>query len=342
VNWRTTILSTLLAWWSVGLALCGDAVAEDGVRGTSPKEHQVIFATFAESAPQLEHIVALAKSIRKFAGAYRTALIWLYMPDELSKTTDKTVLDELSSLNVDVRISTAPEESLGYFYSRKVFAAAKAEADAQGKTAILVWMDDDTVVLKEPGEFLLADSISFGYRPVMHKLIGSLYAEPPDSDWARVYSLLSVPDAAVFPMTTVADRKTIRPYFNAGMLVVRPERGILRKWAETYAILYQDSVFINKAAQDQRWRIFLHQVALTGAVLNMLKPSEMTELSGQYNYPIFFNAMFGGATQEFDNIDSVVTLRHEAYFRKPDPEWRTKLKGAPEVVTWLGENLQKK
>jgi hypothetical protein len=341
---RTAILSTLLALTLVGSAPSSrGSVAADSGRPVNPaKEHQVIFATFAESASQLEHIIALAESIRKFAGAYSTAPIWIYMPDTLAKTVDEALITQLASLQVAVKTSTAPTESLAFFYSRKVFAAAQAEADALDKTAILVWMDDDTVVLREPKEFELADGISFGYRPVMHRLIGSLYAEPPDSGWARVYSLLSVPDAAIFPMTAVADGQVLRPYFNAGMLVVRPERGILRKWAAAYPTLYQDSVFIAKAAQDQRWRVFLHQIALSGAVLNLLKPGEIVELSGKYNYPIFFNAMFGGATQEFDNIDSVVTLRHEAYFRQPDPEWRKKLKGSTEVVTWLGEHLQKK
>jgi hypothetical protein len=326
----------------MSLVFVGTAIAVDGGQANPPKEQPVIFATFAESTPQIEHIVALAESIRKFAGAYSAAPIWVYMSDALSKSVDKTLIDQLAALDVAVRISAAPDESLAFFYSRKVFAAAQAEAEALGKTAILVWMDDDTVVLREPKEFHLVEGVSLGYRPVMHKLIGSLYAEPPDSGWARVYALLSVPEAAVFPMTTVADRQVIRPYFNAGMLVVRPERGILRTWAEAYPTLYQDSVFIEKAAQDQRWKIFLHQIALSGAVLSELRPGEMTELSGRYNYPIFFNAMFGGATEEFDTIDSVVTLRHEAYFRKPDPQWREKLRGAPDIVTWLGEHLQKK
>jgi hypothetical protein len=142
-------------------------------------------------------------------------------------------------------------------------------------------------------------------------------------------------------MMTVADGKTIRPYFNAGLLAVRPECGILRKWIEDYKTLYGDSVFLEMARQEPKIIIFLHQVALSGAILKTIKRNEMMELPGWYNFPMFFKQMFGGL-HEFDSIDSVVTLRYHDYFRKPDPEWSRKLKGPAELILWLKNRLDKK
>lgn len=87
-------------------------------------------------------------------------------------------------------------------------------------------------------------------------------------------------------------------------------------------------------------RIFLHQTALVGAVLNTLNQNEMFELSAEYNYPLFFEQMFG-ATREFGSIEGIVSLRHDTYFRNPEPDWDQKLKGPQKLVSWLVARLRK-
>jgi len=85
-------------------------------------------------------------------------------------------------------------------------------------------------------------------------------------------------------------------------------------------------------------KIFLHQTALVGAVINTLNRAEMVELPETYNYPFFFEQMFEAA-KRFRSIDDVITLRHDIYFRNPDPEWHGKLKGPAEKIAWLKERL---
>jgi hypothetical protein len=149
---------------------------------------------------------------------------------------------------------------------------------------------------------------------------------------------MAIPEEALFPMTTPADLQEIRAYFNAGLLVVRPERGVLGRWVEYFKILYSDSVLIDWSEQDQLKRVFVHQTALVGAVLNTLKRSEMVELSEQYNYPLFFKEMFG-AVDEFTSVDEIATLRYDVYFRDPAPDWHTKLRGPADRIEWLRQRL---
>jgi hypothetical protein len=141
-------------------------------------------------------------------------------------------------------------------------------------------------------------------------------------------------------MVTPADRQTIRAYFNAGILVVRPERGVLRKWSRDFAVLYGDSVLADMCRENVTYRIFLHQTALVGAVLNTLKQGEMQELSESYNYPLFFHHQYE-AEKEFDSLDEIVTLRYDVYFRDPDPNWKQKLRGPAEITNWLIARLGK-
>jgi hypothetical protein len=305
--------------------------------GQAAGRNIITFATNPEDADGLHNVVVLVESLRAFGGRFRDAPVWVFASKQLLES-EKMMVARLGTLHAELRSSRTPPEALPYFLASKVFAAAQAEQDAAQTSTFLVWMDTDTVVLQEPEEFILADSISFGYRPVMHQRIGSLYAEPLDEFWSRVYAKLSVPPNAVFPVTTPADNKVLRAYFNAGLLVVRPECGVFHRWARDFTSLYEDPYFQEACRKDEFKRIFLHQVALVGAVFGQLSPAQMVLLSDLVNVPLFFKEQFG-AQREFDSVEGVVTLRHESYLRNPDARWREKLKGPADRVAWLKEHF---
>ncbi|UCD94674.1 MAG: hypothetical protein JSU69_01080 [Candidatus Zixiibacteriota bacterium] len=299
----------------------------------------VIFAAYAESEEGLRYAYFLAESIREFAGRFKDAPVWVYVPEDFDEL-NADLIKKFSVLGVEIKTSHAPNEALWFYFAGKVFAAGEAEAAAEGKAAVLVWMDEDTIVLQEPKDFMLDKAVSYAYRPVMHNRSGSLYGEKPNAFWSRIYEKLGIDDEALFPMVTPADRQKIRAYFNAGLLVVRPEKGILRKWGEDFTVLYSDSILAQMCRDDVTNRIFIHQTALVGAVLNLIDRSQMVELSEDYNYPIFFHQQWE-AEKAFDSIDDIVTLRYDIYFRNPDPEWSKKLKGPANIVAWLKQRLGK-
>jgi len=303
-------------------------------------KQQIVFATFAEDRAALTNALLVAESIRTFGGSYRSAPIRVYVP-QLLRDDMSQFLDRLASLKVGVRTSAAPEDAAWFYFSAKVYAAGRAEAEAESETALLAWLDEDTIVLQEPAEFILPQAKALGYRPVMHRNVGLLYDGPVDAFWRRAYDLLSVPEASAFPMVTPADGDTIRAYFNAGCMIVRPERGLLRKWGDCFAVLYRDSLLAQMCREDVKKRIFIHQVALTGAILMHLGRDEMVELSGRINYSIFFEQMFE-AKRTFDDISDVVTFRHESYFGNPAPDWDKKLKGPADRIAWMKARLGKK
>jgi hypothetical protein len=306
----------------------------------SRKRQPIIFATFAQDANEIQNVCLLAESVRIFGGSFRDVPIWLYVPQALWDKV-RQAQGRLTDLGVEVKASAAPEDAAWFYYSGKVFAAGRAEADAAGRGQMLAWLDEDTVFLDEPAEFILPVGIALGYRPVMHQNVGLPYGGPVDSFWRRVYDLLGVPDSAMFSMVTPADGDTIRPYFNAGCMVVRPERGLLAEWGHCFTTLYQDSMLTAMCREDNRKRIFIHQVALTGAILTHLKREEMKEFSNSINYPIFFEQQFE-AKRTFDDITGVVTIRHESYFADPAPGWQARLKGPRERIAWMKEHLERK
>ena len=297
----------------------------------------LIFATYAETPEEWRQTHLLAESIRTFAGQLSQAPVWLYVPEPISDVTDE-MRGELQALDVEIETSRTPAEVEWLYYAGKTFAAGRAEAAAGGVAAVLVWMDADTLLLQEPTDFALSDGIGCAYRPVMHNRSGSLATEPPDPFWSRIYQTLGLDPESLFSMVTPADRQTIRAYFNAGLMAVRPELGILREWGQSFTRLARDPALADMCHREVEKRIFLHQTALVGAVLNTVEPDALLELSDTYNYPIFFQKMFG-ANAEFDSIEEAVTLRYDVYFRDPDPNWSRQLTGPAHKISWLKERL---
>jgi hypothetical protein len=311
-----------------------------GLTGNQPSAaaSEIIFAAFAEQESDLARVQLMIESLRTFGGRFKDVPVWVYLTEGLL-ASESEHLEGIESLAGEFFLGQAPEEAVWFYLSRKVFASAQAEKQAAGKTGILAWLDVDTIFLQEPGELLLPKGKSLGYRPVMHRNISPLYDEPLDEFWKRAYANMGIPESSIFPMRTAADEDKIRPYFNAGCLVVRPERGLLRKWAEAFPLLYRDPVLKEMCRRDERKRIFIHQVALTGAVLKHLGRGEIEELSNRINYPLFFGEMFG-AKRDFHDLSEAVTIRYETFFDNPPADWDKVLRGPADRIAWLKAKFQ--
>ncbi len=299
----------------------------------------IIFATYASDDEALYWALIMAESIREFGGEMRNAPIWVYRP-EGRPDVDSTLHTKQEVLGVVLKICPIPEDARGTLFAGKVNASAMAEAEAEGRGDILAWLDPDEIFVKEPKEFMLPEGISFGYRPVMHKLIGSLYSEPPDEFWSRVYSRLSVSESTVFPVISPLDQLTLRAYFNAGVLIVRPERGLLRRWPDCFRTLYNDSVFAEWCRTDRLRAIFLHQAALAGDVLTLLKRSETMELPSTYNYPAYFHDRYPAETKP-KSLDDVVMFRHEFFSSDRGFMDITTIKDS-KIIDWVKQRLPRK
>jgi hypothetical protein len=302
------------------------------VKEVAAKE-KMVFAVMGERRAQLDYILLMAESIRTFGGQFKEAPIWVYLPPALMELSDD-MQNKFDSFGMEIKEVEAPPKSMWYYFSRKVYAAAKAEEDALDEYEFLAWLNYDTILLNEPLEFVLPEKVSLGYRPVMHKNIGLLYNEPLDEFWQKSFTLMSVDEKNIFPVVTPADGDSIKPYINAGCLIVRPEKRIMKEWIGKFEELYNDARLTELCGQDRLHRIFIHQVALTGVLLNYLNKDEFIELSEYVNYPFFFKEMFG-SKKDFHDVTGVITFRHEAFFNNPEKGWQEKLKGPKDKVDWI-------
>lgn len=295
----------------------------------------MIFATYADNETERGWAIHFAESLREFGGALRDAPVLLYLPGAL-REMDEALRARLAALRIEVRASEAPAAALAYFGGGKCHAAARAEAEAAGQCEILAWMDTDTFIFQEPRGLALPAGVSLGCTPVFHQRIGSLYGEPADAFWSRIYETLAVPAEAIFPVVTPVDNRTLRGYFNAGLLVVRPERGLLRAWPEALRALYEDSLLAAACRQDRVKWIFLHQTALAALICRELRREEVLLYPYGINYPLNLHESYP-AEHRPARLDDLVTCRHEHFF--DDPAWVRKAGASTALAGWLRERF---
>lgn len=299
-------------------------------------KHKLVFCSiiFPGAEAETDNLL-LAESIRAFGGTLSDYPIWFFTPDVGKPLTEPT-RRQLEGLDIRVIPFPMEIEKLRFFFMGQLAGLAQAETTSAGEADILAWLDANTLLVNEPKEFLLPTSQSLGYRPVHHLLLGSRFNQPLDPFWTQIYRSCRVPPERVFSMQPVVENIQMRPYFNAGLLVTRPERHLFQDWYETFLDLYQSPAFKAFYEQDQRYVIFLHQAVLAGMVLHKFELYDLLELPGTYNYPVHLFDK-DNTDRRPASMDELVTFRHEGFYQ--DANWMQKMPASDGLKQWLAARL---
>ncbi|MFW9803109.1 MAG: hypothetical protein ACFFFC_10680 [Candidatus Thorarchaeota archaeon] len=302
-----------------------------------PSKSSLVIATIVFPDDSSEtNVLLLLESIRAFAGSLSEVEIWCYTPESEDEISSKirTRIDEMGveliPFDMDSEISSFP-------FMKHAHAATIAESRSKGSFELVAWLAPNTLVLQEPSKFILERHISLGYRPVHHKLLGLNYDDPLDTFWSAVYEFCGVSEESVFAMKTQVEELSIRPYFNAGCLVVRPDRTLLQTWRDVFVRVYREPVFNRLYREDDRYAIFVHQAILTGVILAKTEHDEIEELPAKYNYPL--NLYFEDITNNRpEYLEECVTIRHEGFHK--DPEWKSKMPARKALKEWIANVIR--
>ncbi|MDH4209830.1 MAG: hypothetical protein OEV79_00055 [candidate division WOR-3 bacterium] len=299
-----------------------------------PDNTKLIFTTVAYPVEWSEaNTLLLIESIRNFGGDLSQSPIWCFVPD-FGPQPSEPFRKRITELNAELISFEIEREIARFFFAADIRAAALAESLADGKTDILAWVSSNTIILQEPADLLLAADKNLGYRPVHHANVGSLYDKPIDPFWSLVYRYCNVPEERVFPMKTHVDQNILRPYFNAGILVIRPEDGLFKTWQDKFFEIYQAPELTELYESDERYLIFIHQALLSGVILSTFAPSEIQELPRSYNYPLHLFEEDVTAHRP-SSLDELITVRHEGLQKITD--WINKIPGGEQFKQWLAE-----
>ena len=269
---------------------------------------QIVFASLASSPASFRKIRLLLDGLKDFGGElFRPPLVVMH-PISLNVTVEAARSLEPSYVHmVPFRISS---EERNFPLAVVAVGAAAAEREA-GNAGSLVWMLEDTLVLRNPSALVLPAWAQYGYRPVHITNIGSPWDDPPDRLWSAIYRHCGVEPDHLFPMDTCLRDHTIRPYFNAGLQVTRPQNGLFSRWCDLFRSLYRHPDF-TPLLLDPTYRIFMHQAVLAGAVLSGFTRERLYELPEFYNYPLHLHADY---PLEFRpaKLNDLVTCRYDDF-----------------------------
>jgi hypothetical protein len=290
---------------------------------------KIIFATSATPGKSTRKALMLTNSIRSFGGKFCNDPVWLLTPND-SDPFSEWEYNQMGIMNLEeIRFDIQPEFT-NIPFTKKVFAAAFAERHAEKLANLLVWLDNDTIILKEPSEFELHPKFTFGYRPVHHKLIGISWHQELDSYWNYVYKTFKIQIDTIRPVKTHLGEQ-IYPYFNAGSYVIRPEKHLLHTWKQSFIHNYDDLVFQSFSKENRMYKIFFHQVIFTGVMLKSFGMDEMQELSRGINYPLHLHEEIPEKYRA-DKINELISVRYEDIF---DGDWENELSILEPMSNWL-------
>ena len=297
---------------------------------------ELVFASSAYSSVFDPEISLFVKSIRKYAGKFSSNPIWLFIPTKEDEIP-KNIVEKYTSLNVTLHPTIAEEEDSKFPFVNTVYSAFKAESLAKTKAKFLAWIGINSLIINEPKHFILDEQKNLGYRPVHHTLIGSVFDEPISDFWKYIYEKCNVSEEQVFSMQTHVDGKILRPYFNSGFLITRPERGLFQKWWKEYSKLYKDQFFMDYYLKSDFYVTFIHQVVLSAVILANLKKEEIEELPFDYNYPL---NLYPESLKEYqpDNLNEMITLRYYLNTLQ-DQEWMKEIPLFDPLRSWIEDQL---
>ena len=240
------------------------------------------FATYAASTSDLLCNYILANSIRDFAGDLKHIPLRIYISSDLDAHDE---IKRFAGLNV---IFCAYPKPIKFRYAFKSAAASACESDV--RTGTIIWLDRHMIIPGSCTELLLDPSESFAYLPVHLKLLGASANEPLNKLWETVNKIAGVDESLLFPIYTMVDNKKIWPYFKADHFSFCAEAGIMGKWDALFHELanHRDMkpFLANSLNEDAPFiRTYLHQIALTLAILKNQNIKTLKPLPKFYGYP---------------------------------------------------------
>ncbi len=177
-----------------------------------------------------DQALLLCESIRRYAGRFRQSRILAFAPRP-GLGVDAATRAALQDMNVEYIDEPLNTTCLDYAPANRVFAGGYAEKHVG--TDLVIVMDSDTVWLDEPEFPSDADAAA---RPVDSK--GSATRGPGDrfeAYWETMATMCGVSlDRLPFVRSTIRNER-IRVSYNAGLTVVRRQKGILARCAALFA-----------------------------------------------------------------------------------------------------------
>lgn len=299
------------------------------------KTHPNIIFSFSSARGYEVQSLLLLRSLRTFGGCFSELPVCIFVPDDMPH--DPKFDSELINLGAEIKSYPVQEPLKRFPFALKTIAAGEAEKLAEEQHAILAWHDRTGFIGNPPHKFQLPQDIAIAFRPTDIVNIGSPYSQPLSPFWQEIISHFDLVPNQFPSITTTIDQIRLYLYANAGLLIVRPEKGILRSWGKNLEDTHALPKFQSFFRENSAYAIFMHQAALTAAIVQKTKSEERLILPESYLFSVdnFFDYPEDIRPQ---NLDQITTGRFHDFFALEN--WQAKITASSKLINWFQNQLQ--
>jgi hypothetical protein len=286
-----------------------------------PRPPDLAFVACIEAGILERQALLLFESIRAFGGALAECPIYALAP-RAGLGVRGAALDRLEALHVEYIDEVLNTECFEYGSANRVLAAAHVERTTAHE--ILVVLDSDTLVMREPAAFLLPPDVDVALRPVdLKDMCTSGPGDPHDAYWRDLCRTCGVSYDDIPWALSYVDEARAKASYNGGLVVARTERRILRRWADFFlasvraglrpraaAVAVRSSTGAVEAQASRMWGS--NQAALSLAVWSTTR--RVLTLDPTYNYPLHLHEALGDRRAR--DLDRLVHVHYHWLFDK--------------------------
>ena len=265
-----------------------------------PRPPDLAFVACIEAGVLERQALLLFESIRTYGGSLAECPIYALAP-RAGLGVGAEARDRLDALRVDYIDDVLNTECVEYGSANRVVAAAHIERTTAHE--LLVVLDSDTLVLREPEAFLLPRDVDVAARPVDCKgMCTSGPDDPHDAYWRELCETCGVRYDDIPWIPSYVDDVRAKASYNGGLVVVRSDRGILRRWSDFFlasvraglrpraeAVVMRSSTGAVAASASRMWGS--NQAALSLAMWSTTR--RVRALEPTYNYPLHLHEALG-------------------------------------------------
>ncbi|MDE5108425.1 MAG: hypothetical protein O4808_15665 [Trichodesmium sp. St17_bin3_1_1] len=288
------------------------------------------FITCIESGYLESQSLLLYESIRRYGGCFSQFPVYAFSPRvgyEISPETKKH-LEKLSVEHIDLVLNDEfPHDP----YANKILANAYIEN--QKKHDFLVFLDSDTLFFREPTALELPNSYDVAVRPVSRKSICTSGEpdDPHDNYWHLLCQYCGVDYQSIPLLETFVEGVMIKACYNAGLVVVRANKGIFSKWRDDFITVYREGL-----EPKQESVLPKDQTTLSMAIWGITDRVQVLEPI--YNYPIL-SINKKQPLLQFNSSHTLIHIHYHSAFKaenlSTNPLFQSNFELEAELKTWL-------
>ena len=299
------------------------------------KKYKIAFVFIVENGDLENKAILLGESLRRFFPYSDKVPIFAVRPRK-GKEIHESTLDKFKELGIVYVYKPVNIKWKNLPFANEAYGSALIEDRLKDDTEVLVYLDADIVLLKNPEKLYMPDNIKALVTPIdVFVSNAAKYNEKLPMSYKFAYELNKVDLKKLWPVFTKIDKVEIYPSFNSGFIAVRPEVGIFRKWREMFEVSVRVGYFgiINPFSAQF---FFTDQVFLSSVIVSMLGRSDIEILDDGYNFPLNFAQRIYNVKGKIDLNEITFLHYHHSFY---DMNWTEFFNADDPNISWLIHKL---